>query len=352
MKKIVITGGPCAGKSTVIAMLQQEYGDKLVVVPEAATMLLGSGFPVPGKDLPNSPQWQLSFQSAVSALQIQLEASYALVAERQEAQLMVCDRGLLDGLAYMQEGFDRVLAAHDLDVERVYARYDQVIHLESVATCLPHLFDKAGNEQRYESLEEAQALELRTREAWKGHAAWSMVMGGDGIGQVAARVLAKVSPYLDREVERKFWLPALPEGLELGVGTAVEQGYLVTEGGELRIRRMCDQTFITVKDESLLAREEWERHLPRSVFDQLWSSTEGKRVEKTRYFLQDGPHRLELDLYEGRLSGLITVECEFKSEASALSYQLPDWGKDAVDVTMRKEFKNKNLAMKGIPAGF
>jgi hypothetical protein len=50
MLKIVITGGPCAGKSSIISMLKEEF-DEVITVPEAATLLLSGGFPMPGKHI-------------------------------------------------------------------------------------------------------------------------------------------------------------------------------------------------------------------------------------------------------------------------------------------------------------
>lgn len=44
MQKIVLTGGACAGKNTSINIIKDKYGDKIIVVPEAATSILSGGF--------------------------------------------------------------------------------------------------------------------------------------------------------------------------------------------------------------------------------------------------------------------------------------------------------------------
>src|SRR5437879_4150288 len=100
MKKIVLTGGPCSGKSTVHRALREQFPAQVVLVPEAATLLLGGGFPVPGQHLPWSPEWQAVFQAAVLPLQHHLEDAYLLVAGSRGSKLVVCDRGVLDGAAY------------------------------------------------------------------------------------------------------------------------------------------------------------------------------------------------------------------------------------------------------------
>lgn len=46
LHKICITGGPCAGKTTALAMLQsdlQQLGFLVLTIPEAATLLMKGG---------------------------------------------------------------------------------------------------------------------------------------------------------------------------------------------------------------------------------------------------------------------------------------------------------------------
>lgn len=169
MKQIVITGGPCAGKTSVIKAIQARFGSSAVIVPETATLLLSGGFPAPGKDLPWSPNWQLSFQAAVVAVQMRLEQIHREVAEARQADFIICDRGLLDGAAYTQGGMEEFCRLYDVNHQSALSRYDAVIHLESLATAMPEKYGRGGNKHRFESLEEAQSLERRTREAWAGH---------------------------------------------------------------------------------------------------------------------------------------------------------------------------------------
>ena len=43
--RIVLTGGPGGGKSTAGDLFRREMGDRVVLVPEAATMVFSGGFP-------------------------------------------------------------------------------------------------------------------------------------------------------------------------------------------------------------------------------------------------------------------------------------------------------------------
>lgn len=145
------------------------------------------------------------------------------------------------------------------------------------------------------------------------------------------------------EIESKFDLAAcaLPE---LSGGVRISQGYLEVPSGELRLRRKGERCFLTVKGDGTLSREEFETEIPEWTFNQLWPATDGRRVEKTRYALPHDGLTLEIDLYEGHLEGLRTLEVEFPDEATAARFQLPAWIEGAVNVTSDKRFKNKSLA--------
>lgn len=190
MKKIVLTGGPCSGKSTVMQTLREEFGNQLILVPEVATILLEGGFPVPGKDLEWSPEWQRSFQHSVLALQRSFEFTYAI--KRASAHIMICDRGILDGAAYTPGGTEEFCQRYAINILSALAEYEAVIHLESLATADPEKYGRTGNQNRFESLDEAQSLEMKTREAWLNHPRRVMINGQRGIEGKVSEVIGIV----------------------------------------------------------------------------------------------------------------------------------------------------------------
>ncbi len=189
MKKIVLTGGPCSGKSTVQRALREEFHDQLILVPEVATLLLEGGFPVPGKHLPWSQEWQDAFQAAVLPLQHSLEEMYVLVAKNQGGKLIICDRGMLDGAAYIPGGVQEFCRRFGVDTAEVMAHYEAIIHLESLATADPEKYGRDGNDSRFEPLEKAQQVEYGTREAWAGHPRHLIINGRRGFEGKVAEVL-------------------------------------------------------------------------------------------------------------------------------------------------------------------
>ena len=90
--KIVVTGGPGGGKTTALDLFQREYIGKISVVPEAASLLFSAGM-----EREKDGQRAKLSQMAIYRMQKNLEESFSDLAR---GDLMLCDRGTLDGLAY------------------------------------------------------------------------------------------------------------------------------------------------------------------------------------------------------------------------------------------------------------
>ncbi|PIY68844.1 adenylate cyclase [Candidatus Roizmanbacteria bacterium CG_4_10_14_0_8_um_filter_39_9] len=155
---------------------------------------------------------------------------------------------------------------------------------------------------------------------------------------------------MPEEIERKFLVSKLPEGLETFKHIDISQGYLAIDGTtstEVRLRKKGEKFFQTVKVGSGKTRKEVEVPITQEQFEQLWPLTEGKRIEKIRYEIPYDELTIELDVYHGKLEGLYTAEVEFKSEDISTAFTAPDWfGKE---VTEDSRYKNQSLAVVGIP---
>jgi predicted ATPase len=158
--RIVLTGGPGGGKTTAADLFRREIGEKVVVVPETATMLFTGGFPRVGER-----EARMATQRAIFHAQVALEdVQGALYPGR----VLLCDRGTIDGAAFWPddapEGFFESL---DTSLERELRRYDAVIFFESAA--VGDISIEGGNPARTESNEEARQLDMRLRELWSEH---------------------------------------------------------------------------------------------------------------------------------------------------------------------------------------
>ena len=150
------------------------------------------------------------------------------------------------------------------------------------------------------------------------------------------------------EIERKFLVRSLPEGLDSYRSILIRQGYLAsTSRGEVRLRRLGTDHYVTLKCGHGLARSEDEVELDQDQFNVLWPLTKGKRVEKIRYSIPWVAGIIELDVFQDALEGLYLAEIEFDSVSTAERFAPPEWfGRE---VTQDERYKNKNLALHGRP---
>ncbi|WP_395718746.1 AAA family ATPase [Prosthecobacter sp.] len=163
--RIVLTGGPGGGKTTAADLFRREIGEKVVLVPEAATMVFSGGFP-----RSTQPMAIHAAQRAIYEVQRNLEdVQAALYPDR----LLLCDRGTVDGAAYWpgepHHFFDEVGSS----LEAELARYDAVIFFESAA--VGGIGIEGGNPIRNESMEEAVELDHKLRKLWSKHPKFMLV---------------------------------------------------------------------------------------------------------------------------------------------------------------------------------
>lgn len=157
MKRVVLTGGPGAGKTAVLELVRRDVCQHVVVLAESASIVFGGGFPR-RPDLPA----RLAAQRAIGHVQRELEW---LVEAEGEASVALCDRGTLDGLAYWPGPEADFFAALGSTLERELARYTTVIHLR---TPPPGEYNHR-NPLRRETPEEAARLDARIAAIWAQH---------------------------------------------------------------------------------------------------------------------------------------------------------------------------------------
>ncbi len=157
--RIVVTGGPGGGKTTAADMFRREMGGRVVVVPEAATMMFNGGFPRYREE-----HAVHAVQRAIYHVQQNLED---VQAAEYPGRILLCDRGTADGAAYWPGSPSGFFEEMRTTLEAEYSRYDGVLFFESAA--VGGLSIDGGNPARMESIGEAAELDVRLREIWCGH---------------------------------------------------------------------------------------------------------------------------------------------------------------------------------------
>ena len=357
ISKIVITGGPCAGKSTAMSWIQNAFvqaGYTVLFVPETATELISGGV------APWTCGTNADYQAFQMRLQIEKEKIFEDAARTManDKILIVCDRGTLDNKAYMtNEEFDGVLRAVGANEVELRDNYDAVFHLVSAAKGAVEFYTTANNSARTETVEEATALDDKLIAAWTGHPHFRVIDNSSDFEDKMKVLIAEIASFLGEpmpcEIERKFlieypdteWLEKNPSCQRI----EIIQTYLNSSADEeVRIRqRGIDGNYIyfkTVKRKiSGLKRVEIEKRLSQSEYLSLLmdADTTRRQIRKTRYCLTYENQYLEIDIYPFWNDRAI-VEVELSDEKTPIVF--PKEIKVIKEVTDDDAYKNASLS--------
>lgn len=146
------------------------------------------------------------------------------------------------------------------------------------------------------------------------------------------------------EIERKFLVRTLPEGLSSFPFHTMEQGYLSTSP-VVRVRKSDDEYYLTYKGSGMMVREEYNLPLTKESYEHLLAKADGIIITKTRYKIPLATgHTAELDIFSGAYEGLSLIEVEFSSKEEAERFVAPDWFGE--DVTFDYHYHNSYLSAK------
>lgn len=357
ISKIVITGGPCAGKTTAMSWIQNAFtqkGYKVLFVPETATELISGGV------APWTCGSNLEYQKCQMRLQMEKENVFVQAAKTMNADkvLIVCDRGAADNKAYMtDEEFAEVAAAVGETEIQLRDSYDAVFHLVTAAKGAVEFYTTANNQARTETVEEASALDDKLIAAWTGHPHFRIIDNETGFDEKMKRLLAEISSFLGVpqpiEMERKFliaypdleWLEAQPHCEKIDIIQTYLNG---PEGDEIRVRQRGRNGsyiyFETIKRKlDDMRRVEIERRLTQTEYLTLLmdADTTKRQIRKTRYCLTYDNQYFEIDLYPfWKDQGIMEIElCEEDAELN-----FPAEITIIKEVTDDEAYKNASLA--------
>ncbi len=144
------------------------------------------------------------------------------------------------------------------------------------------------------------------------------------------------------EIERKFLIVNDDWREQVDCSHRIRQGYMGQVGkASVRIRIQGEIANINIKSASLsMTRSEYEYEIPlneaEEMLDQLCNQPQ---VNKTRFIINQPPHKWEIDEFYGDNEGLLVAEIELNSEDE--SFEKPQWLGE--EVTQDARYYNVNL---------
>ena len=360
LHKIVLTGGPCAGKSTAKRWIEKEFTQKgylVVFVPETVTQLYEMGIGI------SNFENNYDFQKTVLTLQLNKEIEFEIAAKNTSSDkvLLVCDRGTMDGKAFITEtDFNKIIKELKKNEISLRDGYDAVFHLVTAAKGALDFYNTINNSARTETPMEAIEIDDKIISAWTGHPHFRVIDNSADFDDKMRKLIKEISTFLGEptpyEIEKKFlikkpsiqWLESLKECKKI----EILQTYLVSDEPsiERRVRQRGEGrhfTFTLTTKEKIngLKRIEQEENITEKDYISLLMDADIKLhpIRKTRYCLMYNYQYLEIDIYPDWNNQAI-LEVELNNENQSI--QLPPEIEIIKEVTYDDNYKNSSLAKK------
>ena len=356
--RIVLTGGPAAGKTTLVSRIlkefKQEDGWKVIIIPESATDLI-AGFGI--RPFGNCVS-MYDFQYFVTGDQLHKEQMALKAAEMvpEEKVLILYDRAVFDNRAYVNDQeFDEIISYFGKTREQLLAGYDAVIHLVTCAKGAEFAYN-FGNAARYEDVATAREKDDQALEAWAAHPSRYIVDNSVDFDDKINRAVAVIYKVLGQEpprMEKRKFLIKMPDTAMLkekynAVGMEMMQNYL-TEANpkiERRIRQQKDgEGYLYFYTEKRLGEDgtKWVTEKPLSEKEYISYLMEADLnlhpVRKTKYRFAWADVKTEIDIYPFSTEKAVMFLYGQPEEGA-----FPEGIEVLQEVTGKPEYKNRALA--------
>jgi CYTH domain-containing protein/thymidylate kinase len=361
IKKIVLTGGPCAGKTTALVRIIEYFsgmGFKVFTIPEVPTLYSQGGWNY------LTPNRKLYYEGerAILNTQLALEDSFMRLAEVcTKPTVIVCDRGTMDISAYMSpDMWEDITSQAGTDSSALRNRYDAVLHLVSAADGAEQYYTTATNSTRYEQMNEeglkiARELDKKVIKAWSAHPHLRVINNHDDFDTKLNRVIMEISNVLglpQRAHEERIYRVEITGEIPECIESDITQTYLVAEPGcEVRLRRRSwDGKFVNVhrtkkriSDTEII---ETERQVSNNLYESLLQQADPYRqtIRKQRKSLIWKGQYFEIDTFLLPVSDLVLLETKGIAEGETVNF--PPFIKVLEEVTGNTRYYNYNIALR------
>lgn len=353
--KIALTGGPCGGKTTSIQDIEAEFTEKgyrVIIVPEAATILINMGI----KPFGNFAIDIIEFQRYVINLQLKLEdLADHLARETKEKTIIICDRGIPDDRAYVTEDeYLMLLKEFGKRELEVMENYQLTLHLRTAALGKEEFYTLANNKARTETIEEAREKDQKALEAWLGHESLRIIGNETNFEEKKSRVIREIYEKIGKPYPTQRQYKYLIDRIDLDhlnhtklVKLEIEQYIIDHEEKQEIIYRK------TTKDEDVkytaITKIDTDIHNERIIkkrkiseeeyYDSI--STDSIPIIKNRYCFEYQDQYFRLDIFD---DGLKILELEETNKTK--KRVIPDFIEIIEEITDNVEYRNSSLYQK------
>ncbi len=356
-KKIVLTGGPCAGKTTAISRIEQdliEKGYRVFIVSESATELIKGGVRPFGDNSINL----FDFQDLIINYQLSKESIYEKAANLLNCKcVLIYDRGVIDNKAYIgQDLFNELLKKNNLNELKLTDNYDMIIHLVTAALGAEKFYTLENNNARTETKEEAIELDRKTMNAWVGHRNLKIIENTTTFDEKLNRVIDEVHNLLGNPLtirdQRKYVVSNYSFDLTTATKIDIEQSYIrkTNTNYEERLRK---RTYNNESTYYLTINKKYEEGQSKVVIDKKLTEKEYLRlinnsdiestISKTRYSFTYDNQYFRLDVFD---DGLLLLEVDLTKDKKEVN--IPNNIIIKEDVTNDKNYTNYELSKRNI----
>ncbi|GMR30473.1 hypothetical protein PMAYCL1PPCAC_00668, partial [Pristionchus mayeri] len=373
--KVVLTGGPCGGKTTGqerLATFFENMGWKVYTVPETATVLLSGG--VKFAELTQEQAYEFQKDLLLTLVRIEDVFFHQAELEQKKRVLIICDRGAMDPSAYIdEESWHKMIKECGLEQFNMREnRYDQVVHLVTAADGAEKYYTQANNKTRSEGIAQAMEMDKKTRTAWLGHPYVDVIDNAETpsfedkirrlIEVISDRAGVEVSDRLKLNSKKRKWLvldydeSAFDKFEEF----EVKHDYLMAENKgmqQVRLRSRCqnNRTTYTLTTRTFAPTNgiiETRMQLSMKDYQSYYRLKDKQRqtIHKLRRCFSHGTQYFNLDIYVDPLppaclgKRLMILETYTTKPVGDPEPALPPWLKVEKEITGDSDFSMYSLS--------
>ncbi|HEX2964797.1 MAG TPA: AAA family ATPase [Syntrophorhabdaceae bacterium] len=356
---IVLTGGPCSGKSSSLAYFTEklsDHGYMVFVVPETATLITNSGI---DRRKMNRSKQVVMYEEAILDMQLAFEKTYQETVSQmfpERKKVILLDRGIMDIKAFVHnDDFREMLKKKKLTEVKLRDRYNGVIHLVTAAEGALPFYTGENNHARIETPEEAIAIDHRIRESWLGHPHFRIIDNATDFEGKINRAFSAISTFLGLPAP----LPITEKFLVTNVQYDRIPAHQVIHIEQLYLRSRIKSEEISIRKRGqngsylyFLSRKtsvEQEELITEQAYMNLKKLIDPKtnELEKERICFIWHDQYCELDTYKGEHEGIAVLKVE-PAEMETLSpgISIPSFITIEANITGNPKYNERSIAKK------